>query len=406
MRIAIIGGGAAGFFAAIRAKETRPDSDVVIYEKGSSPLAKVAVTGGGRCNLTNSFAAIKDLKQAYPRGDKLMKRLFKTFDYYDAYEWFESRGVELVTQDDECVFPRSQSSQSIIDCLTENARRLGVTIITHHALGQIVPRENCLHLIFNNGQKEEDADRVIITTGGHPREDAFGYLKDLGHEITPPVPSLFTFNINDKPLRALMGTVVEHAITAIAGTKMRSEGALLITHWGMSGPAILRLSSYGAQWMAERNYRFQIAVNWVGETNASIISEALTETVIRNGGKQMGNMRCFDLPSRLWLHLLKRADIPAEKRWGELGKKGLNKLVEALTNDGYGVEGKSSWRDEFVTCGGVSLASIQPNTLESKHVKGLYFAGEVCDVDAITGGFNLQAAWTMGYVAGSHAASD
>ena len=406
MRIAIIGGGAAGFFAAIRAKETRPDSDVVIYEKGSSPLAKVAVTGGGRCNLTNSFAAIKDLKQAYPRGDKLMKRLFKTFDYHDAYEWFESRGVELVTQDDECVFPRSQSSQSIIDCLTENARRLGVTIITHHALGQIVPRENCLHLIFNNGQKEEDADRVIITTGGHPREDAFGYLKDLGHEITPPVPSLFTFNINDKPLRALMGTVVEHSITAIAGTKMRSEGALLITHWGMSGPAILRLSSYGAQWMAERNYRFQIAVNWVGETNASIISEALTETVIRNGGKQMGNMRCFELPSRLWLHLLKRADIPAEKRWGELGKKGLNKLVEALTNDGYGVEGKSSWRDEFVTCGGVSLASIQPNTLESKHVKGLYFAGEVCDVDAITGGFNLQAAWTMGYVAGSHAASD
>ena len=406
MRIAIIGGGAAGFFAAIRAKETRPDSDVVIYEKGSSPLAKVAVTGGGRCNLTNSFAAIKDLKQAYPRGDKLMKRLFKTFDYHDAYEWFESRGVELVTQDDECVFPRSQSSQSIIDCLTENARRLGVTIITHHALGQIVPRENCLHLIFNNGQKEEDADRVIITTGGHPREDAFGYLKDLGHEITPPVPSLFTFNINDKPLRALMGTVVEHAITAIAGTKMRSEGALLITHWGMSGPAILRLSSYGAQWMAERNYRFQIAVNWVGETNASIISEALTETVIRNGGKQMGNMRCFDLPSRLWLHLLKRADIPTEKRWGELGKKGLNKLVEALTNDGYGVEGKSSWRDEFVTCGGVSLASIQPNTLESKHVKGLYFAGEVCDVDAITGGFNLQAAWTMGYVAGSHAVSD
>ena len=406
MRIAIIGGGAAGFFAAIRAKETRPDSDVVIYEKGSSPLAKVAVTGGGRCNLTNSFAAIKDLKQAYPRGDKLMKRLFKTFDYHDAYEWFESRGVELVTQDDECVFPRSQSSQSIIDCLTENARRLGVTIITHHALGQIVPRENCLHLIFNNGQKEEDADRVIITTGGHPREDAFGYLKDLGHEITPPVPSLFTFNINDKPLRALMGTVVEHAITAIAGTKMRSNGALLITHWGMSGPAILRLSSYGAQWMAERNYRFQIAVNWVGETNASKISEALTETVIRNGGKQMGNMRCFDLPSRLWLHLLKRADIPTEKRWGELGKKGLNKLVEALTNDGYGVEGKSSWRDEFVTCGGISLASIKPNTLESKHVKGLYFAGEVCDVDAITGGFNLQAAWTMGYVAGSHAASD
>ena len=367
MRIAIIGGGAAGFFAAIRAKETRPDSDVVIYEKSSRPLAKVAVTGGGRCNLTNSFAEIRDLKQAYPRGDKLMKRLFKTFDYHDVYDWFESRGVELVTQDDECVFPRSQSSQSIIDCLTNNARRLGVKIITRHALGRIIPQADNLHLVFNNGQYEEDADRVIITTGGHPQEDAF---------------------------------------RTIVGTKMRSEGALLITHWGMSGPAILRLSSYGAQWTAEKNYRFHIGVNWVGETNALKVGEALMETVIKNGGKQMGNVRLYDLPSRLWLHLLKRADIPAEKRWGELGKKGLNKLVETLTNDCYAVEGKSSWREEFVTCGGVSLASIQPNTLESKHVKGLYFAGEVCDVDAITGGFNLQAAWTMGYVAGSHAASD
>ena len=406
MRIAIIGGGAAGFFAAIRAKETRTDSDVVIYEKGSRSLAKVAVTGGGRCNLTNSFAEIRDLKQAYPRGDKLMKRLFKTFDYHDAYDWFESRGVELVTQDDECVFPRSQSSQSIIDCLTNNARRLGVKIITHHALGRIIPQADNLHLIFNNGQYEEDADRVIITTGGHPQEDAFRYLQELGHQITPPVPSLFTFNITDKSLRELMGTVVENAITTIVGTKMRSEGALLITHWGMSGPAILRLSSYGAQWTAEKNYRFHIGINWVGETNASKVGEALMEAVIKNGGKQMGNVRLYDLPSRLWLHLLKRADITAEKRWGELGKKGLNKLVETLTNDCYAVEGKSSWREEFVTCGGVSLTSIQPNTLESKHVKGLYFAGEVCDVDAITGGFNLQAAWTMGYVAGSHAASD
>ena len=405
MRIAIIGGGAAGFFAAIRAKETRPDSDVVIYEKGSRPLAKVAVTGGGRCNLTNSFARIRDLRQAYPRGDKLMKRLFKAFDYQDAYEWFESRGVELVTQDDECVFPCSQSSQTIIDCLTENARRLGVRIITRQALGRILPQEGHLHLIYNKGQAEAIADRVIITTGGHPQEDDFRYLQELGHEITPPVPSLFTFNIPDKPLRILMGTVVENAITTIVGTKMRSAGPLLITHWGMSGPAILRLSSYGARWAAERGYRFQIAVNWVNETNASQVSERLAEIVASNNGKQTGNVRPYDLPSRLWLHLLNKANIPAGKRWGEIGKKGLNKLVETLTNDIYPVEGKSRWREEFVTCGGVSLASIQPNTLESKHVKGLYFAGEVCDVDAITGGFNLQAAWTMGYVAGSHAAT-
>ena len=250
MRIAIIGGGAAGFFAAIRAKELRPDAYVAIYEKGSRPLAKVAITGGGRCNLTNSFNEVRDLKQVYPRGAQLMKRLFNTFNYKDTYEWSESRGVQLVTQDDECVFPHSQSSQSIIDCLINNARRLGVDILPHHALGQIITQEDTLHLVFNNGQKEADADRVIITTGGHPQENAFDYLKQLGHEIISPIPSLFTFNIPDKSIHELMGTVVENAITTIVGTKMRSEGPLLITHWGMSGPAILRLSSYAARWMA------------------------------------------------------------------------------------------------------------------------------------------------------------
>ena len=279
-------------------------------------------------------------------------------------------------------------------------------ILPHHALGQIITQGDTLHLVFNNGQKEADADRVIITTGGHPQENAFDYLKHLGHEIVSPIPSLFTFNIPDKSIHELMGTVVENAITTIVGTKMRSEGPLLITHWGMSGPAILRLSSYGARWMAEKNYRFQISVDWVGETNASIVSERLHEAATGNSGKQIGNVRPFGLPSRLWFYLLKRAEIPSERRWGEIGRKNLNKLVETLTNDIYLVEGKSSWREEFVTCGGIALSSIQPNTLESKHVKGLYFAGEVCDVDAVTGGFNLQAAWTMGYVAGTHAVSD
>ena len=335
-----------------------------------------------------------------------MPCLFNTFNYKDTYEWFESRGVKLVTQDDECVFPHSQSSQSIIDCLINNARRLGVDILPHHALGQIITQGDTLHLVFNNGQKEADADRVIITTGGHPQENAFDYLKQLGHEIVSPIPSLFTFNIPDKSIHELMGTVVEKAITTIVGTKMRSEGPLLITHWGMSGPAILRLSSYGARWMAEKNYCFQISVDWVGETNASIVSERLHEAATGNSGKQIGNVRPFGLPSRLWFYLLKRAEIPSERRWGEIGRKNLNKLVETLTNDIYLVEGKSSWREEFVTCGGIALSSIQPNTLESKHVKGLYFAGEVCDVDAVTGGFNLQAAWTMGYVASTHAVSD
>ena len=401
MRIAIIGGGAAGFFAAIRAKETSPHSDVAIYEKGSRPLAKVAITGGGRCNLTNSFAQVKDLKQVYPRGHQLMKRLFKVFDYRDVYQWFENHGVPLVTQDDECVFPRSQSSQSIIDCLINETRRLGVKIFTHHAFEQFVPQESSLHLIFNKGQFETDADRVIITTGGHPHLSAFDNLASLGHEITPPVPSLFTFNVADKDFRALMGTVVEQATATVVGTKMRSQGPLLITHWGMSGPCILRLSSYAAQWSAERQYRFQVAVNWTGESNASIVSEELSDIVVRNGAKQLSNIRPYDLPTRLWNYLLQKNGFPTEKRWNELGRKGLNKLVETLTNDIYQVDGKSNWKEEFVTCGGVALSSINMNTLESKHVSGLYFAGEVTDVDAVTGGFNLQAAWTMGYVAGT-----
>ena len=401
MRIAIIGGGAAGFFAAIRAKETSPHSDVAIYEKGSRPLAKVAITGGGRCNLTNSFAQVKDLKQVYPRGHQLMKRLFKVFDYRDVYQWFENHGVPLVTQDDECVFPRSQSSQSIIDCLINETRRLGVKIFTHHAFEQFVPQETSLHLIFNKGQFETDADRVIITTGGHPHLSAFDNLASLGHEITPPVPSLFTFNVADKDFRALMGTVVEQATATVVGTKMRSQGPLLITHWGMSGPCILRLSSYAAQWSAERQYRFQVAVNWTGESNASIVSEELSDIVVRNGAKQLSNIRPYDLPTRLWNYLLQKNGFPTEKRWNELGRKGLNKLVETLTNDIYQVDGKSNWKEEFVTCGGVALSSINMNTLESKHVSGLYFAGEVTDVDAVTGGFNLQAAWTMGYVAGT-----
>ena len=401
MRIAIIGGGAAGFFAAIRAKETSPHSDVAIYEKGSRPLAKVAITGGGRCNLTNSFAQVKDLKQVYPRGHQLMKRLFKVFDYRDVYQWFENHGVPLVTQDDECVFPRSQSSQSIIDCLINETRRLGVKIFTHHAFEQFVPQETSLHLIFNKGQFETDADRVIITTGGHPHLSAFDNLASLGHEITPPVPSLFTFNVADKDFRALMGTVVEQATATVVGTKMRSQGPLLITHWGMSGPCILRLSSYAAQWSAERQYRFQVAVNWTGESNASIVSEELSDIVVRNGAKQLSNIRPYDFPTRLWNYLLQKNGFPTEKRWNELGRKGLNKLVETLTNDIYQVDGKSNWKEEFVTCGGVALSSINMNTLESKHVSGLYFAGEVTNVDAVTGGFNLQAAWTMGYVAGT-----
>ena len=425
-RIAVIGGGAAGFFAAIRAKEVNADAIVTIYEKGEKPLAKVAVTGGGRCNLTNSFADVSDLKRVYPRGDKLMKRLFKTFDYRDTFRWFESHGVPLVTQDDQCVFPRSQDAMTVVRCLINEARRLGVSILTRHALTSIERSDNNTFLLFNNSNERIGTDCVIVTTGGHPKSSAFDYLARLGHDISMPVPSLFTFNINDKALRSLMGTVVEDATISIVGEKMRSAGPLLITHWGMSGPAVLKLSSYAARYASERHYRFDVSVNWIGESNTSLVAETIRKTAETNAAKLItnapplmfqsgdkrgrvdssphGEIKRGSLPTRLWEYIIQKIGIPADKRWNETGKKWQNKIVEVLANDIYHVEGKSSWREEFVTCGGVSLSSINPSTLESKHLPGLYFAGEVTDVDAITGGFNLQAAWTMGYIAGENAA--
>ena len=398
--IAIIGGGAAGHFAAIAAKKAEPESVVTIFEKSGRVLVKVGVSGGGRCNLTNSFNDISDLKQAYPRGEKLLKRLFKTFDYKDAFQWFEQHGVVLVTQEDECVFPRSQSSQSVIDCLTHTASKLGVVTNLHHVLTKIQKMDNNRLELHFKDKAPRQFDKVIITTGGSPRIGGLQYLADLGHKIEQPVPSLFTFNIREKAFCNLMGAVVTPVQLSIPSTKFRSQGALLITHWGMSGPATLKLSSYAARYLAEQNYQSPVAINWVNETNAQLVEQNVMDLALLNQTKQVANVRPYDLPSRVWSYLLERSNIEKEKRWGEVGRKMMNKLVETLTNDVHQIAGKGTFRDEFVTCGGVSLKSINPNTLESKVCSGLYFAGEVLDIDAITGGFNLQAAWTTGFVAG------
>jgi len=281
---------------------------------------------------------------------------------------------------------------------------LGVKVKTNYSLADITPQDGQFLLHFEGHAEPILAQRVVITTGGHPQLSSFDYLKRLGHEIISPVPSLFTFNINDSAFRDLMGTVVTNAQMSVVGERMRSEGPLLITHWGMSGPCVLRLSSYAARWASERNYRFRVAVNWVGESNCNSVVQSIESIASQHTARQLDNVHPFGLPSRLWSYLLQKAGLPPERRWGELGRKGINRLMEVFTNDIYTVEGKSRWRDEFVTCGGVSLASINSNTLQSKHVPGLYFAGEVTDVDAVTGGFNLQAAWTMGYVAGENCA--
>ena len=400
MQIGIIGAGAAGFFLAIQVKTRCPQAEVTIYEKSSSVLAKVRVSGGGRCNLTNSFAEVVDLSHIYPRGHRQMKRWLSEFSHTDAFDWFESHGVALVTQDDQCVFPKAQDSGAVINCLTEHARRLGVKVRLNHAVHSVVRTETeQLQIQFQGNQPAVLCDKVAVTIGGTPRGEAHDWLSALGHRMESPCPSLYTFAIQHATLNDLMGIVVDQVQVGIAGTKFRAEGTLLITHWGVSGPAVLRLSSYAARHLSEQGYRAPLVVSWAGDSTTEEVVDTLQYLSVEHARKQLGSIRPFGLQSRLWQYLLQRAELPETRTWAELGKKALNKIATVLTADTYNIEGKGTWKEEFVTCGGVSLKSISTKTLESKHCPGLYFAGEVLDVDAVTGGFNLQAAWTMAYVA-------
>lgn len=430
MKIAIIGAGAAGCFCAIELKRRMPSASVEVFEAGTTALAKVAITGGGRCNLTNSFEGISSLSAAYPRGDKLMKRLFRTFDQKSAWQWFENEGVKLVLQEDHCVFPASQDAMEIVNTLLARMRQAGVTLHTKRKVTGIFPRpdggytlsvselskvQSLRHAQLPRGsvpelvegpmsqkyQRRDDrnfqADIVVVTTGGSPELSGLGMLDGLELEIVPPVPSLFTLNLPGSPVRELMGTVVDNASASLVGTKFKAAGPLLITHWGMSGPAILKLSSYAARYLAEKEYSATLSVNWFGGLGEQDVRDRILSLSKDNPQKQILNSHPSELPSRLWNYLISKCGIREDTRWAELGSKGMNRLVNTLINDEYQIRGKSRFKEEFVTCGGVALSNINLNTLESKTHPGLYFAGEVLDVDAITGGFNLQAAWSMGY---------
>jgi predicted Rossmann fold flavoprotein len=379
MKTAIVGGGAAGFFLAINLKEMCPQMDVTILEGSKRVLAKVEISGGGRCNCTNSFEDINDLQSVYPRGHRLLKRLFKQFDYRDAYQWFEHRGVKLTTQEDHCVFPQSQDSHTIINLFLSEARRLGINVKTGCKVSSL--------------DELADYDFVAVTMGGKPQTDG---LRWLNQPLESPVPSLFTFNINDTLLRQLMGTVVD-ATAMIPGTKMRASGPLLVTHWGMSGPCILRLSSYAARWLSEHDYKQPLAINWTNRKENEV-QEQLAALRQQHAQKQLTTIRPFDLPQRLWTYLTEKAlDGRAKAPWGSLNQKEMNRLTNTLINDTYQIAGRAPFKDEFVTCGGVSLAAVNPSTLESRTQPHLYFAGEVLDIDGVTGGFNFQAAWTTAY---------
>jgi hypothetical protein len=399
LKVAIIGGGAAGFFAAIAAKENYPDAQVCIYEKTTKILSKVKVSGGGRCNVTNGINSISNLAKAYPRGGKKLKKAFKIFNNQDTMQWFEAHGVPLKIEASNHVFPVSDSSQSIIDCFLEIAERLGIAIYTKTSIEAIEIIDNQILLKVKDGNNKR-MDKVIIATGGSAKKQGFDWLEALGHEIENPVPSLFTFNMPKEAVRELMGVAVKEALVTIQGTKLKQSAPLLITHWGMSGPAILKLSAFGARLLSDMQYRFKVQINWTNIQNVNVVIDDLEEIVNNNPQKLLQNVKPYGLPERLWLFLLAKAELSPQKKWQELGKKGLNKLMSILTFDVYEVNGKTTFKEEFVTCGGVSLESINFETMESRVFKNLYFAGEVLDIDGITGGYNFQAAWTTGFIAG------
>ncbi len=384
MRTAIIGGGAAGFFLAVNLKEMMPAMQVVVFERTHHLLAKVEVSGGGRCNCTNSFEGITDLSRVYPRGHRLLKRLFHVFNHHDTWQWFTSRGVPLVTQTDHCVFPQAQDSHAIIDCLLGEARRMGVEIRTGcpiNSLGQL-----------------SDFDFIAVTTGGATKATSLDWLAGVGHDIEQPVPSLFSLSVGDKTLKSLMGIVVEDAQVMIPKTNIRTQGPLLVTHWGLSGPAILRLSSYAARLLHDVEYKTPISVNWAGLL-VDDIGSALTEIATLHPQKRITALAPCRLTQRLWTYLVEKAlATKAAARWCDMGKKDFNRLANAVANDLITTTGRAPFHDEFVTCGGVSLRSVNPSSLESKVRPRLYFAGEVLDIDGVTGGFNFQAAWTTAYV--------
>ncbi len=399
LRIAVVGGGAAGFFSALSAKEHFPDAEVTLYEKSAKTLAKVKVSGGGRCNVTHACFDNRALSKFYPRGENQLRKAFEQFNAQSTIDWFAKRNIPLVTLPDNCIFPKSDDSQTIIDCFVNEARQKGIEVKIQTPLQAIEKQENGTFLLKALAT-DFIADKVIITTGGTPKRSGMDWLEKLGCKIIDPVPSLFTFNMPTEPIKALMGIVVEKAAVKVESTKLYAQGPLLITHWGMSGPAILKLSAWGARILAEKEYKFSVLVNWLDEAKEDTAKKLIDQTVIQHGAKMMANLNPFPFPNRLWHYLLEKSGISEELRWKELGRKGLNKLINNLINDRYEVSGKTTFKEEFVTAGGVALEQIDFKTMEHREVKGLFFAGEILDIDGITGGFNFQAAWTTGWIAG------
>jgi predicted Rossmann fold flavoprotein len=399
--LVVVGGGAAGFFCAVNAASMHPSLKVIILEKTSKILSKVKVSGGGRCNVTHALFDINEMSSRYPRGRHFTKKIFHQFFTTDTIAWFEKRGVKLKAEADGRMFPVTDSSQTIIDCLLKEASSLGVEIRMNADTKEVRKIGEVFQLHLSNGTVIE-ADHLCIASGGYPKATMFEWLLQLGHTIQEPVPSLFTFNLPKHPIVALMGVSVEHVRVKIEGSKLSEEGPLLITHWGLSGPAILKLSAWGARELAEKHYSFKGHINWAPSFNEQDIKQMLREARSTHPARKVSNHNFIHLPSRLWQFLLEQSGISEATRFSDLPSKAENLLVKNIIDYVVEVKGKTTYKEEFVTAGGIQLSEIDPNTMMSRKMANLFFAGEVIDVDGITGGFNFQNAWTTGYVAAKH----
>ena len=409
-KVVVVGGGAAGFFCAIQVVELHPHWEIIILEKSNKLLSKVKVSGGGRCNVTHACPDVEQLLKKYPRGPRFLKKAFYQFATKNTIEWFANNGVQLHTEKDGRMFPTTNSSDTIIDCFLRKVHQYKIQVLTQHEVLDIKQHaENTSSTSLKNnftiqlqGRENMQADAICLATGGMLKSDRLSWLTQLGHSIVAPVPSLFTFNTVDKKITTLMGVAVDKASIQWRGNKNIEIGPLLITHWGISGPAAIKLSAWCAREMAEANYEGAIIINWTSSFNESTLKMEWINFRMDFGKREMGSKNPFDLPQRLWHFLLQEAGIAMNTKWADLKSVNQNTLIQLLTRYTLEIKGKTTFKEEFVTCGGVDVKDIDAQTMESKLVPGLHFAGEMMDIDGITGGFNFQHAWTSGWLAAQH----
>jgi len=394
-QIAIIGGGAAGVFCAIQIKE-KLDCHVTIYEKSNELLRKVRISGGGRCNVTHQYISQAQFSKNYPRGAKVLKQNFDNFSPKDMVNWLEGNGIQLKTEADGRIFPVSDDSQTIIDCFTTNLKRHNVAIRFEHELTEILRKDDKFQLSFKNNVNF--ADYLVIAIGGAQKARELEMFKQLYIKTVDPVPSLFTFKIQDKALTELMGLSIQDVSIRIVNSDMKEYGPVLITHWGLSGPGVLKLSAWGAFSLNAVNYHFKIGINWMGRASEENIKHQLESIILNHSQSKISNKKITKFPQRFWEYLILNAEIDLDKKWGELSKKNLNKLIQILYHSTYEIRGKTTFKEEFVTAGGIDLDALDTRTMESKEISNLYFIGEITNIDGITGGFNFQNAWTSAAV--------